>query len=215
MDTTFLSQTRLFSGVDPEALPDLLRQVHAYSRDFAKGETVLHAGDPVTHMGLVLHGSVLIAHDDLWGNRSILGRAAQGEVFAETYACVAREPFPMHVTAAEPAAVLFLQGTALLHTGLSGIAAQVTANLVQMLAQKNLNLSGKIRHTTPKTIRGRLLSYLSAQSLRQSSYVFEIPYNRQQLADYLNVDRSALCHELTLMRQEGLLDYDRNTFRLR
>ena len=76
MDISFLSKTRLFAGVEPDVLTKLLEQVHAYSRRFAKGEAVLHAGDPVTHMGLVLQGSVLIAHEDLWGNRSILGRVA-------------------------------------------------------------------------------------------------------------------------------------------
>ena len=108
MDISFLSKTRLFAGVEPDVLTKLLEQVHAYSRRFAKGEAVLHAGDPVTHMGLVLQGSVLIAHEDLWGNRSILGRVASGEVFAETYACVIQEPLPMHVTAAEPTQVLFV-----------------------------------------------------------------------------------------------------------
>lgn len=214
MDISFLSKTRLFAGVEPDVLTKLLEQVHAYSRRFAKGEAVLYAGDPVTHMGLVLQGSVLIAHEDLWGNRSILGRAASGEVFAETYACVTQEPLPMHVTAAEPTQVLFVHGAELLHAGTSGLSAPVTANLVRMLAQKNLNLSGKIRHITPKTIRGRLLSYLSAQSIRQSSYVFDIPFNRQQLADYLNVDRSAMCHELTRMQREGLVDFHKNSFRL-
>ena len=185
MDISFLSKTRLFAGVEPDVLTKLLEQVHAYSRKYAKGEAVLHAGDPVTHMGLVLQGSVLIAHEDPWGNRSILGRAASG-----------------------------VHGAELLHAGTSGLSAPVTANLVRMLAQKNLNLSGKIRHITPKTIRGRLLSYLSAQSIRQSSYVFDIPFNRQQLADYLNVDRSAMCHELTRMQQEGLVDFHKNSFRL-
>jgi len=165
----------------------------------------------------VLTGSVTIESDDIFGNRSVLDKVGPGQVFAETYACVPNEPMLVNVAAAENCTVLFLKTAQILspcavncrHHG------KLIENLLLVSAQKNLSLSRRIFHTAPKTIRGRLISYLSFQAIRENSDSFTIPFNRQQLADYLSVDRSALSKEMGKMRDEGILNFSKNHFELK
>ena len=216
METSFLTGTPLFCGVEEGAVEEILTCLEAERRRFAKGQVIYRAGDTVRELGLVLSGSVSIENDDFWGNRSILDRVEPGQVFAETYACVPGEPLMVSAVAAEPSEILFLTAARLLAPCGRGCAfhALLVRNLVAISAQKNLRLSRRIFHTSAKTIRGRLLSYLSYQASRAGEVEFDIPFNRQQLADYLGLDRSALSAELGKMRREGLLEVDRQHFRL-
>ena len=209
-------QSPLFQGMTPEEAAGLLACMGSDRRRYAKGQTVLHAGEVVTSLGLVLSGSVLIENTDFWGNTTVLDHVGTGQVFAETYACTPREPLMVRVTAAEAAEILFLNAGRLLQPCAQACAChgQLIRNLLTLSAQKNLDLSRKISHPAPKTIRGRLLAYLSYQALRAGSRRFTIPFDRQQLADYLNVDRSALSNELSKMRKEGLLEVEKNRFSL-
>ena len=216
MDFFALSKTALFKGATPQEVEDMLRCLGAERRQFSRGETIYHAGDSVTALGVVLSGSVLIENNDLWGNTSVLDRAGTGQVFAETYACVPGERMMVSVAAAEAAEVLFLDMSRVLRSCSETCAHHHTLirNLLQLSAQKNLNLSRRIFHTSAKSIRGRLLSYLSYQAAQNGSRSFTIPFNRQQLADYLSVDRSALSKELGKMQKDGLLTVERNHFSL-
>lgn len=216
MDVACLAQTPLFRGSTPEEVASMLACLGAVQRAYQKGAVIYCAGDTVQSMGLILSGSVHIESGDVWGNRSILDQAGPGQVFAETYACLPDEPLMVSVTAAADTQVLFLQTSRVLQTCTSACAhhARLIRNLLAISAQKNLILSRRIFHTSPKTIRGRLLSYLSAQALRENSRSFAIPFDRQQLADYLGVDRSALSAELGRMRAEGLIRFRKNEFEL-
>ena len=216
MEIGDLIRTPLFRGADAGEASRILECLGAERRRYGRDQTIYRAGDTVTALGLVLSGSVSIENDDFWGNRSILDRVEPGQVFAETYACVPGEPLMVSAVAAEPSEVLFLSVARLLAPCAKGCAchALLIRNLLSISAQKNLRLSRRIFHTSAKTIRGRLLSYLSYQAARAGGGEFEIPFNRQQLADYLGVDRSALSAELGKMRREGLLETDRNRFRL-
>ena len=216
MDHLLLASTPLFSGAAPEEIAAMLSCLRAREKRCAKGEVLLRAGDTVRELGLVLSGSVSIESDDLWGNRTILDRVGPGRVFAETYACVPGEPLMVNAVAAEAAEVLFLDVGRVLGSCSNACAhhARVVRNLLAISARKNLALSRRSLHTAPKSIRGRLLSYLSFQALRQGSRAFDIPFDRQQLADYLNVDRSALSAELGRMRREGLLRAEKNHFEM-
>ena len=207
MDVIFLSNTALFQGIPPAELEEMLHQLRAETRRYPRGTVVYHAGARVSAMGLVLSGSVSIENNDVWGNKSILDRVGPGQVFAEAYACTPGEPLMIQVVAAEPAEILFLEMG-------GGLPGRLLENLLAISARKNLKLSRRIFHTSSKSIRGRLLSYLSFQAAQQGSRTFEIPFNRQQLADYLSVDRSALSNELSKMRREGLLEVTRNRFTL-
>lgn len=182
---------------------------------FAKGAVIFHAGQQVAELGIVLSGSVHIEANDLWGNRSILGHVAAGEVFAETYA-LCTGPLLVDAVATEACSVEFLRLPALLAPANAEKSwyGKLQANLIAILASKNLALSGRMFCTGAKTIRGRVLTYLSAQAVQCGTTMLQLPFDRQQLADYLNVDRSALSKELGKMQRDGLLEYYKNTFRL-
>ncbi len=217
MDLDFLTQTQLFRDIPVGELSGLLNCLRAVRRQYEKGAVLCSAGERTASIGLVLSGSVHIESDDVWGNKSILSSVGPGQVFAETYACLPDEPLMVSVTAAEDTAVLFLHAPHMLApcTQTCICHAQLIRNLLFVSARKNLELSRRAFHTAPKTIRGRLLSYLSMQAIRTGSDSFSIPFDRQQLADYLGVDRSALSAELGRMRREGLLDFRKNWFHLR
>lgn len=217
MNYSFLSNTILFRGIYPKEIKTMLDCLQAESRSYQKGEDVYRAGDVITAMGLILSGSVNIENHDIWGNKSILDHVGPGQIFAETYACIPGESLMVNVTAAEEVEILFLNTARLLQNCPQTCThhSKLIYNLLTVTAQKNLTLSRRIFHTSSKTIRGRLLSYLSFQALQEGSYRFRIPFSRQQLADYLGVDRSAMSNELSKMRKEGLLDFDHNLFYLK
>ena len=216
VDAVQMSKTALFRGAAPREVEEILACLGGRRRSFDKGETIYRTGERVTALGLVLTGSVLIQSSDLWGNTTVLDSVGPGQIFAETYACTPEEPLMVDVVAAEPTQVLFLTVERVLTVCSHTCAhhARLVRNLLALSAQKNLNLSRKIFHTSARSIRGRLLSYLSEQAVRSGSRSFTIPYNRQQLADYLNVDRSALSNELGKMAREGLLRTERSRFTL-
>ena len=211
MHPLILSNTALFRGAAPEETEAMRRCLGSERRVYPKGARILRAGERTAKLGIVLSGRVLIQSGDLWGNTTVLDNVLPGQIFAETYACTG-EVLLVDAAAAEDTTVLFLDVSRVLQLCPDACAhhRRLVANLLHLSAQKNLNLSRKILHTSAKSIRGRLLSYFSDLSLRCGSRAFTIPFNRQQLADYLNVDRSALSHELSKMQKEGLLRIERS-----
>ena len=163
----------------------------------------------------MLSGSVNIENLDLWGSKSILSNIGAGQVFGETYA-FSHETLMVDAVAAQQTDILFWNLDILVHTPhpASTWQPKFIRNLLQISLRKNLALSQRIFCTTPKTIRGRLLVYLSNQAAKAGSNHFKIPFDRQGLADYLNVDRSALSKELGKMRDEGILTTRKNAFTL-
>ncbi len=214
MDLIFLSKTPLFFGISPDEIQEMLGCLGGKCQKYQKGELIYRAGDTTTTMGILLSGSVTIEKDDFWGNRSILGHVAPGQIFAETYASIPGQPLMVSAVATRPSEVLLLDVARILHTcpTVCSHHSKLIHNLLAVTAQKNLNLSRRIFHTSPKSIRSRLISYLSEQANLQNNHKFTIPFNRQQLADYLNVDRSALSNELSKMQKDGLLTVSKNTF---
>ncbi len=214
MNYKFLANTLLFRGVTPEEIELMMGCLDGHVKTYNKGETVYHSGEYIQKAGLVLSGSVHIENDDLWGNKTILAHVGAGQVFAETYVCIPGEPLMINVVAAEPVEILFLnlgKGTKTCARNCA-FHGRLIQNLLAISAQKNLNLSRRIFYTTSKSIRGRLLSYLSDQATRCGSLEFDIPFNRQQLADYLGVDRSAMSNELSKMQKESLITVSKNHF---
>lgn len=213
MDIQFLLRTPLFLGAEPKELESLLTAMEAAKRTFPKGEVILQAGEHTSRLYLVLSGGVTVENHDAWGNRTILGHVAPGEVFAETYACLPGQPMMVSAVASQETALLSLNAVALQNDSCPQRDLILT-NLLRITAEKNLALSRRIFYTSSKTIRGRLLSYLSDQAVLHGSLTFSIPFDRQQLADYLGVDRSALSNELSKLRREGLLTTRKNQFSL-
>ena len=178
---------------------------------------ILSEGSITENIGIVLSGMAVIFCNDIWGNTSILGNVVPGSVFAEVYACVPGQPMLVSVSAVEDTSVLFVNVGHVLATCTNSCPfhTRLVQNLLTICAHKSLRLSQRILHTTSKSIRGRLMSYFSECAKRSGSNSFLIPYNRQQLADYLNVDRSAMCNELSKMQKDGVIEYERNRILLK
>ena len=213
MKDAALLASPLFRGATSEEIAAMLPCLGASPRRFARGERILRAGEPTRYMGLVLTGSVLIEHTDMQGAVTLLGRAEPGDLFAEAYACLGGEPLEVAVLAAADAEVLFLNSVQALSCARPG-AAEFTRNLLTILAGRNLTLTRKIGHMARRTTRDKLLSYLSAQAMQAGGPEFDIPLDRQQLADYLAVDRSAMSTALGKLRDEGVLTFQKNHFHL-
>ncbi len=217
MDIRTLERSVLFRNMSGDEINDALKVLRAEEKTYLKGEVILHAGTTTDRMGLILSGSVTIESNDMWGNRTILSHTDTGQFFAETYALFRDEPLLVDVTANENCRVLFLKSLSISdHAGqLPSWAMKYTSNLLEISARKNLILSGRSFHTAPKTIRGRVMSYLNSVSLQKHGNEFDIPFDRQQLADYLNLERSALSKELGRMQRDGLIRVRKNHFVLK
>ena len=215
MDITQIQTTVLFRGMSNAETNDALNALSAREKSYRKGDVLLLAGDTTDEMGLVLEGSVTVESNDIWGNRTILSLVEPGGFFAETYAYLSNEPLLVDVTANENCRILFLRIGSIQTQSAKDTASwqkKLIYNLLTISFHKNLVLSGRSFHTAPKTVRGRLMSYLNAVSLKQGSTEFDISVNRQQRADYLNVERTALSKELGRMRREGYFEVRKNHF---
>lgn len=213
----FLSKTNLFRGIAPSEVPVALKCLGAYERRFKKGTVIYKAGDVVHEIGLVLEGSVNIVANFFWGNSAIFGHIARGKIFGESNAALPNKELSCDIVAAENCNILFLNLNRVLaevHCGCK-FHSRIIQNIVRISAAKNLNLSSRMMHIAPKAIRDKLLAYLSEQALECGSNDFVIPFSRQQLADYLGVDRSALSNELSKMQRDGLLLFEKNHFVLK
>ncbi|MBQ9325257.1 MAG: Crp/Fnr family transcriptional regulator [Clostridia bacterium] len=214
MNIRQLQDNLLFRDMDAAEIARALQALEGYEKRFEKGETLLRAGSVTERLGLVLEGSVTIERNDAWGSRTIISHVGQGQVFAETYALLDHAPMLVDVTASEDCRILFLRsgGIQSLKCSQSTWALKYISNLLTISMQKNLVLSGRSFHTAPKTIRGRVMAYLHSVSMQKGCQDFDIPFDRQQLADYLNLERSALSKELGRMQRDGLISCRKNHF---
>lgn len=217
--TAYLSviqQSPLFAGVEAGEIPAMLHCLGARQVSFPRRACLLQPGQPVTALGLLLSGRASIQQEDFWGNRNLIAQIQPGELFAEAFACAGSRLPDIRVVADVPCEVLFLHVAQVLGlcSGSCAHHSQVVRNLLADLAEKNLHFHDKLLHMSQRTTREKLLSYLSAESRRCGSASFSIPFTRQQLADYLSVDRSAMCAELSRMQRDGLLRADRSRFTL-
>ncbi len=209
-----LLASRLFNGIEKDELQTVLSCLEAKTERFEKGAYLLRAGESVEAIGLVLKGSVLIFQEDVWGNRSILSKAEAGQTFAAAFACAPHAPLNVSVMAETPVSVLMLNVRRVLTVCSSACThhSRIIRNLVEVLAEKSLRCNEKLTHLAQRTTRAKLLSFFSAEAQRHGCYAFDIPFSRQQLADYLAVERSGLSVELGKMRAEGLIAFHKNHF---
>ncbi len=207
----------LFFGISEEELAAMLACLGTREESFPKDAFLLRVGDTAESIGLVLEGSVLVIQEDIWGNRNILSKAGAGETFAAAYACAPAAALPVSVTAETPVTVMLLNVKHVLNVCPSACAyhSRIIRNLLGVLAEKNLRFGEKLTHMGQRTTRAKLMSYLSAEAQRRGKYEFDIPFSRQQLADYLAVERSGLSLELGKMRRAGLLDFHKSHFVLK
>ena len=211
-----LRHSALFAGVCEQEIGSMLNCLQAQLRTYRKGEFVLRQGERLSHIPILVEGALYIQQDDYWGNRSILSHVDVGDMFGEAYAAPGSGPMANDVVAIEDSAVIFFDVQRILTTCSSACRfhAAVVQNLFTAISAKNRGLVQKLGHISKRSTRAKLLSYLSEQAARQGSATFTIPFNRQQLADFLSVDRSAMPNELCKMRDEGLLTFWKNHFSL-
>ncbi len=209
-----LAQCALFADMAEDDIPAMLSCLAASRQRYEKGAVIFAAGSFISHVGVVLGGRVHIEQNDYWGNRTILAQLGPGELFGEAFSCAGVERLPVQVYAAEQADILLIDYRKIISSCPSSCAfhAQLIQNMLRILAQKNVALTRKMETITQRTTRDKLLAYLSGEAQRQGQGAFSIPFNRQELADYLSVDRSAMSSELARMQREGLLRYHKNDF---
>ena len=211
-----LFETFIFQNLTKEEIEDMNTLHFLRTASYEKNTMIFQTGDIIHEIGMVLSGSVNIESIDLWGNKSILSHVPKGHAFAETYA-LCHEPMMVDAITSENSEIAFVNTDILLneqHLGKTWYS-KIMHNLLLIFAQKNLVLSNRIFCTSAKTIRERLFTYFSNLSVKNGSQTFQVPFDRQQMADYLNLDRSALSKELGKMRKEGLIDFHKNTFTLK
>lgn len=211
-----LKKTKLFAGLSEEEIISMLSCLDGRVREYKKGEYVFRQGERISYITVLAEGELHIQNDDYWGNRSIVNRIGKGEMFGEAYAAPESGALLTDVVAACDSTVLFFDVNRIVSVCSSACRfhSTVIRNLFFAVSDKNRRLVMKIYHISRRTTRDKLISYLSDEAKRQGSSSFSIPFNRQQLADFLSVDRSAMSAELCRMRDDGLIEFERDRFRL-
>ena len=211
-----LKKTLLFSGVSDEEIKAMLNCLQARICTYKKGEYVLRQGEHLDKILVLVGGKLHIQRDDYWGNRSIINMVSVGEMFGEAYVAPESGTLMNDVLAVEDSVVVFFDVKRIITVCSSACRFHsiVVQNLFFAISEKNRKLVQKLTFMTKRTTREKLIAYLSEEAKRQNSSSFFIPFNRQQLADFLSVDRSAMSNELCKMRDEGLIEFEKSRFKL-
>ena len=209
-----LKKCPLFSDIEDQNLLVMLDCLGAKTSFYDKKRTVFSEGTLAKKIGIVLSGSVQLEQNDYYGNRTILGNITASQVFVEEFACLGTIPLPLSAITTEPSEIMLIDCDHILHTCSNncGFHQQLIFNLMKDLATKTILFHQRIEITSKRSTREKLIAYLTMQAKKANSNRFEIPFDRQELADYLEVDRSGLSAELSKMKKEGILDYHKNHF---
>ena len=211
-----LQTSPLFSGILPADIPALTGCLGAAVRQFGTQQSMLAEGSPATHLGILLSGSAAVVQQDIYGNRSILSLVQPGQLFGESFACAGAKTLPVSVVANEDSTAMLIDCRRITKscTNACGFHNQMIYNLLQAVAARNLEFHKKLEITSKRTTREKLMAYLLSEAKLAGSKDFSIPYDRQELADYLGVERSAMSAELSKLQKEGILTTNRSNFSL-
>ena len=207
----------LFFGIRQEDMGAMLSCLGAKQKSFSKGEIILGEGAPAELIGVVLSGMVQVVREDYFGNRSMMAKLGPAEMFAEAFALAGVEGMPVNVVAAENCEVMLIDVSRISRpcAKACGFHQQMIYNLMRILALKNLACNQKIEVVSRRSTREKLMAYLLLQAKRAKKSTFLIPFDRQELADYLEVDRSGLSTEIGKLRREGVIDCEKNRFTIK
>ena len=213
---SLISTTPLFASIQPEDLSAMFSCLEARVRSFAKGEAIFLEGDTSGTVYLVLEGRVQILREDYFGNRNVMTQADPGDIFAETFVCAGVDAMPVSSFAVKDSKILTLgyQKMLTMCSNACPFHNQLVRNLLQVVSRHNLMLSQKIQYMSRKTTKEKLMAYLSDQAKRAGSSTFTIPFDRQALADFLGVERSAMSTELNKLKKAGVIHFEKNEFQL-
>ena len=206
----------LFAGIQVADRKAMLSCIGYHIGTFKKGDIVAFEAENIKHIGILLSGAVDMVKEDIWGNKTILVRMHKDQLFGETFACSEDNQSVVTFVVSEDAKILFMPFDRVMHncTMACVFHHRLIENMVHIIANKNRDLMRKVEVVSKRTIREKILAYLSIQAQAQGTRYFEIPLGRVELAEYLCVDRSALTRELAKMKDDGLIDYDKNCFRM-
>lgn len=211
-----LKNVMLFNGIEEKDLGAMLSCLGGKLKNYKKGETIFSIDDPNTSIGVLVSGEIQISKDDVLGNHMIMMKMKQYDVFGEAITCAQKKQIPYYTTASADSQILFLNYRKILTTCSSACSfhSRLIENLLYSLARKNLMLNDKIEIISKRTTREKILFYLNSQAQKVNSPAFAIPFNRQEMADYLCVERSALSTELGKLRDEGIISFSKSKFTL-
>lgn len=211
-----LRKCPLFERIKDEEIPGMLNCLGAKVIQVSEKQFVFMEGEPARYVGIVLSGMIQVVREDYYGNRSIVAAVEPAQLFGETFACADEERMPVSAVAECESEVLLADCRRILTTcsNACGFHNQLVSNLLKIVARKNLLLNQKIELLSQKTTREKLMTYLLAQAKRCGSNEFTIPYDRQALADYLGVERSAMSAELGKLRRDGVIECKRSWFKV-
>lgn len=206
----------LFSDINDVDLNELLKCLNATVKTYDKRDTILYEGDTVKHIGIVLSGCVQLERTDYEGNRSIVNKICPSEIYGEAFACAESCKIPMDVIAAERSEIMLVDCSKVVNTCCNscGFHNKMIYNLLKIVSTKNILLNQKADITAKRTTRDKLMAFLMAQKKKHGKNSFVIPYDRQELADYLEVDRSGLSAEISKLRKEGIIESNRSQFKI-
>lgn len=204
----------MFNGINESEIEGMLKCLNARTMLYKKNEYILRNGETVNSIGMVLEGLALVEKEDIWGNRTIISEISPGSLYAESYACLSKLPAEISVIASDNTTVILFDIRRILTTCSSscGFHTKLIQNLLYTIAQKNVLLTKKMEYISKKTIKEKLLAYLSSEAMKAGSPTFNIPFNRQELADFLSVDRSALSSEISRLQKKGIISCRKNAF---
>lgn len=208
-----LESCPLFRGMGHDEIGAAVSEIGAKTVSYSKAESIINEGDAPEFLGIVLSGRVSVSRSDYNGNRSVIGMISEGGLFAEAYVCSGAESVTVAVSAVEPCEIMQLSAKSILSDDYC-CRCVIVQNLLRITASKNLMLNEKIEVISKRTIRGKLLAYLTIQAKKAGSAEFTIPFDRQSLADYIEADRSAVAAEIAKLRKEGVLESSRSRFKL-
>ncbi len=206
----------LFENITADHLQAMLNCLHSYTKTYKKGEVIIMEEDSIRYIGIVLAGTVHMMKEDIWGRQTMLTYISENEVFGETFAVQKNPDSSVLFIAASDTSILFVAAWNIIHCCPSQCAfhEQLTRNMFNLIGQRSIRLMERIEISSKPSLREKVLAYLSMQAQKQDSRYITLPLGRAQLASYIGANRSALTRELTSMREDGLIDYDRNTFRI-
>ncbi|MDY6352784.1 Crp/Fnr family transcriptional regulator [Candidatus Weimeria sp. HCP3S3_B5] len=212
-----LSKARIFKRISNAEIESLMDCIQGRIRTYSRNSYVFSAGDEIREIGIVMEGQLEVLNTDYWGNDAVINLIGPGEIFGEAYASDDSEPLPNDIKALKDSKVLFMNMTRILTTCQKSCSFhnQLIQNLYMIATRRNRYMNRKISHMSKRTTREKLLAYLSDEARMQGSRHFMIPFDRQQLADYLSVERSAMSAELSRMQKDGLISFHKNEFTLR
>ena len=211
-----LRNTGLFEGIEDDEMETMLKCLGAFTRRYAKDEFLFRRGDRTECLGVVLTGNVRVVREDWWGNRTVLGDVGAGMPLCTEYACTS-DPLDISIVANEPTEVMFLDvgRAANVCNSSCEFHNRLVKNLMRNLAGTSMVMNRRLDQLAKRSTREKICAFLSDQARAAGSSDFMIGMNRQEMADYLGVDRSAMSTELGKMQREGVIEFQKNHFVLK